>query len=121
MNISNLRGRLTTDPEVNYTKDGASVVSFTLAVPDRLGQRDKDGNFPADFIRCVMFGKEAEVMEAYGVKGTEIILTGKIKTGSYTKDDVKHFTTEVQSMYFEFVSGTKSKENNSKKQEKTGK
>lgn len=112
MNQVTLRGRLTADPEIRYTKDGDSVASFSLAVPDRMMKKDKDGNFPADFIRCVCFGKEAEVLESFAIKGTELLIMGKLKTGSYEKDGVKFFTTECQVIHFEFISGTKPKEEN---------
>lgn len=111
MNQCILRGRLTADCEVRYTKESETVVSFSLAIPDRMAQRDKDGNFPADFIKCVAFGKEAEVLAAYAIQGTEILVTtGKLKSGSYMKDDIKIFTTECQIVHFEFISGTKPKE-----------
>lgn len=113
MNQVILRGRLTTNPEIRYSRDGDPVASFSLAVPDRMAQKDKDGNFPADFIKCVAFNKEAEVLEAYAIQGTEILITmGKLKSGSYMKDDIKVFTTECQIIHFEFVSGTKPKEDN---------
>ena len=56
MNLTISRGRLTTDPEVRYTQDGDSVVSFVLAIPDRGRPKDKDGNFPADFVKMAVFG-----------------------------------------------------------------
>ena len=117
MNQVNLRGRLTDIPQIRYTKDGAAVASFSLAVADRLGQRDKDGNFPTDFIRCVAFNKEAEILESFAIKGTELLITGKLKSGSYTKDDVKFYTTECQIIFFEFISGTKQKEEKEEKKE----
>jgi len=111
MNQCILRGRLTTDPEIRYTKDGDPVASFSLAVPDRMGQKDKEGHFPVDFIKCCAFNKEAEVLQAYAVQGTEILVSmGKLRSGSYMKDDIKIFTTECQIIHFEFVSGTKPKE-----------
>lgn len=111
MNQCILRGRLTADPEIRYTKDGDPVASFSLAVPDRMGQKDKDGHFPADFIKCCAFNKEAEVLQAYAIQGTELLVSmGKLKSGSYMKDDTKIFTTECQIIHFEFVSGTKAKE-----------
>ena len=111
MNQVILRGRLTANPEIRYTKDGDSVASFSLAVPDRMGKKDKDGNFPADFIKCCAFNKEAEIIEAYAIQGTEILITmGKLKSGSYMKEDIKIFTTECQVIHFEFIGGTKPKQ-----------
>ena len=110
MNQVILRGRLTTNPVIRYSKDGSPVASFSIAVPDRMAQKDRDGNFPVDFIKCCAFGKEAEVLESYAIQGTEILITmGKLKSVSYMKDDIKIFTTECQIIHFEFVSGTKQK------------
>lgn len=105
MNICNFRGRLTTDPKFTQTDDNVCVCSFTLAVPNRFGKKQE-----ADFIRMVAFGKEGEVLEAYAVKGTELIVTGRLKTSSYEKNNSKHYTSEVHISNFEFVSGTKPKE-----------
>ena len=110
-----LRGRLTADPEIkNYMmKDGSTgtVADFTLAVPDRTAKRDENGNFQADFIRCSCFGRNAEIIQAFSMKGTEILITaGKLTSGSYNKEGITVFSTEVNIISYEFVSGTKSKE-----------
>lgn len=123
MNHVSLRGRLAAEIEThNYVaKDGSTgvVVAFTLAVPDRTAKKNADGNFPADFIRCSAFGKNAEVLEAYCTKGTEILITdAKLTSGSYTKDGVTVFSTEVNIITFEFVGGTKTKESTNEKREK---
>ena len=115
MNSVQLRGRLTADPEIkNYMmKDGSTgtVAAFTLAVPDRTAKRDENGNFQADFIRCSCFGRNAEIIEAFSMKGTEILITaGKLTSGSYNKEGITVFSTEVNISSYEFVSGTKSKE-----------
>lgn len=95
MNKIILMGRLTRDPEVRWTQGAHSqeqmcIARYTLAV-DR---RQKDGG--ADFPQIVSFGKAAEFAEKYFRKGTKIIVTGRIQTGSYTnRDGVKVYTTEV--------------------------
>lgn len=96
-------GRLTRDPEVRWTQPNSSqesmcIARYTLAV-DR---RTKDG--VADFISCVAFGRAGEFAEKYLKKGTKIILTGRIQTGSYTnKDGQKVYTTEVVAEDQEFA------------------
>lgn len=125
MNNVILRGRLTADVETHqFVKkaggDMGTVVSFSLAVPDRTGKRDKNGNFGADFIRCAAFGKNAEVLEAFALKGTEILISsGKLTSGSYEKDGVKVFAVEVQVLQFEFLSGTKTQDKEEKTEKKT--
>ena len=50
----------------------------------------------ADFIGCVAFGRSGEFAEKYFRKGTKVLVTGRIQTGSYTnRDGVKIYTTDV--------------------------
>lgn len=87
MNKVELIGRLTKDPEIRYTNGAESqaVARFTLAVDRR--RASQDGQREADFISCVCFGKTAEFSEKYLTKGIKIAVTGRIQTGSYTKQD----------------------------------
>lgn len=96
MNKVILMGRLTRDPEVRYSQgeNATAIARYTLAV-DRRFNRGGDEN-SADFIGCVAFGKSAEFAERYLHKGTKIVVTGRIQTGSYTnRDGVKVYTTDV--------------------------
>lgn len=83
MNKVILMGRLTRDPEMRYAQNenGTAVARYTLAVDRRF---KRDGEQDADFIGCVVFGKGAEFAEKYLSKGTKIVITGRIQTGSYT-------------------------------------
>ena len=104
MNKVELVGRLTRDPEVRYTQgeNASAIARFTIAVNRRF--KNDDGNYDADFINCVAFGKSAEFIEKYFGKGMAIGITGRIQTGSYTnKDGVKVYTTDVIVEESEFV------------------
>lgn len=104
MNKVELVGRLTRDPEVRYTtRESANVIArFSVAVNRRF--KNAEGNYDADFINCVAFGKTAEFIEKYFRKGMAIGLTGRIQTGSYTnKDGQKVYTTDVVVEETEFV------------------
>lgn len=92
MNRVNLCGRLTRNPELRATSTGMSVCSFTVAV-DR--PRNKDGVKEADFIRCKAFGKQGESIAYYKGKGDMIAVDGRLQTGSYEKDGIRHYTTDV--------------------------
>lgn len=100
MNKTILCGRLTDAPKVNKAGE-MTVARYTLAVDRRY---KKDGEATADFIGCVAFGKSAEFAEKYLNKGTKILVTGRIQTGSYTnKEGVKVYTTDVVVDEHEFV------------------
>ncbi|MDE5909581.1 MAG: single-stranded DNA-binding protein [Lachnospiraceae bacterium] len=104
MNKVILMGRLTRDPEVRYSQgeNALAIARYTLAV-DRRFNRNGDEN-TADFINCVAFGKSGEFAERYFRKGTKILVSGRIQTGSYTnKDGVKVYTTEVVAEDQEFA------------------
>lgn len=85
-------GRLTGDPEVAISQTGTKIAKYRLAVNR---QFKRDGQPEADFLNCVVFGKGAEFAEKYLHKGMKIAVEGRIQTGSYEKDGVKHYTTDV--------------------------
>ena len=104
MNKVELVARLCRDPEVRYSQgDNTSAVArFSVAANRRF--KNAEGNYDADFINCVAFGKTAEFIEKYFKKGMAIGISGRIQTGNYTnKDGVKVYTTDVVAEEVEFV------------------
>lgn len=104
MNKVQLVGRLTRDPEIRYShgENATATARFSVAVNRRF--KNSEGNYDADFINCVAFGKSAEFVEKYFKKGMAIGLTGRIQTGSYTnKDGQRVYTTDVVVEETEFV------------------
>ena len=91
MNKVILMGRLAADPVVRYTQgaEPMAIARYTLAV-DR---RTKDGG--ADFISCIAFRKAGEFAEKFLKKGTKVVISGHIQTGSYEKNGNKVYTTDV--------------------------
>ena len=86
MNSVELVGRLTRDPDVRE-----NVTSFTIAL-DREG---KDAG--ADFPRVVAFGRTAEIVQKFFVKGRLVSVEGSIRTGSYqNRKGETVSTTDVQ-------------------------
>lgn len=93
-------GRLVKDVELKGTT-AFQIARFTVAV-NRQFKKDE-----ADFINCVAFEKKAETIEKFFKKGSPINIEGRLQTGSYEKDGVKHFTTDVIVDNFEFVASSK--------------
>ena len=106
MNKTILLGRLVRDPEVRYSQGDNSTATARFSVAVNRKFKNAEGNYDADFINCVSFGKTAEFIEKYFRKGDMIALTGRIQTGSYTnKDGVKVYTTDVVVEEVEFAGG----------------
>lgn len=97
MNVVSLTGRLTRDPEVRHSNDLA-IAKFTIAV-DRPA-KEKATDFPS----VVCFGKVAENVGKYMVKGSQIAVVGRLQTGSYiNKEGQKVYTTDVVADRVEFI------------------
>lgn len=102
MNKAILIGNLTADPEVKTTTTGIPVATFTLAVGRNF--TNQSGEREADFIRCVSFRKQAEVIGQYLSKGSKVAVEGRIQTGSYdAPDGTKRYTTDIICENVEFL------------------
>lgn len=71
-------GRLTKDPELRITESGKSVVRFAIAINEKYGDKDN-----TTFVDCRAWGKTAESINKYFVKGKPIIINGKINSETY--------------------------------------
>lgn len=112
MNRVILLGRLVRDPEVRYmqNENQTAVAKYSLAVARKFKRENEPD---CDFINCVAFGKTAEFAEKYFHKGTKIVISGRIQTGSYTnKDGVKVYTTEVVIEEQEFAESKNANQSN---------
>ena len=109
MNKVVLIGRTTKSPELRYAPGtGTAVCRFTLAV-NRPYKKDE-----TDFINCVAFGKIAETIAQYVLKGRQVAITGSIRTGSYENNaGNKIYTTDVVLDGFEFIGNSNNNQGNS--------
>lgn len=108
MNRVVIMGRLTKDPDVRYSQgdNSMAIARYTLAVDRRRTKNQNEQQ--ADFITCVAFGKGGEFAEKYLRKGTKLVVSGRIQTGSYTnKDGQKVYTTDVVVEEQEFAESKK--------------
>lgn len=100
-------GRLTRDPEMKYStgENANAVARFGIAVSRRF--KNSNGEYDADFLNCVAFGKTAEFIEKYFTKGSMIAIVGRLQSGSYVnKDGVTVYTTDIVVEEVDFA-GTK--------------
>ena len=104
MNKVILAGRLARDPEVRYTQSGKAVASFALAVNRRFSRNGGDGQQTADFIPIVAWEKLAEICGNNLIKGSQIVVDGRMQVRSYdAQDGSKRYVTEVVANDIEFM------------------
>src|SRR5712692_5373684 len=92
-----LVGNLGRDAELRYTPSGAAVSTINMATTevwnDKSGQRQEK----TEWHRVVLWGKSAETLTEYLVKGKQIYVEGRIQTRQWDdKDGNKRYTTEIR-------------------------
>lgn len=90
MNQVALSGKLTKEPEVHITRNGESVVSFSLVVR-RPRMRDV-----VDFVDCVAWDDRADFIGRTFKKGDKVEVSGYITTRTFEKDGISRKVTEVK-------------------------
>lgn len=93
INRVTLSGRFTKKFDLRKTNNGMSVIKFTLAC-DRMKKKDEQET-KADFIRCIAWRQSAEYLERYAKRGMIVGVDGRIQTGSYEKNGITIYTTDV--------------------------
>ncbi|MGN7332986.1 single-stranded DNA-binding protein SsbA [Bacillus altitudinis] len=97
-----LVGRLTKDPELRYTPNGAAVATFTLAVNRTF--TNQSGEREADFINCVTWRRQAENVANFLKKGNLAGVDGRLQTRNYENQQGQRvFVTEVQAESVQFL------------------
>ena len=79
MNSWNFTGNLGGDAELRHTKAGTEVLQFTIATTAGYGERKS-----TSWARCTLFGKRADSLAPYLVKGQQVAITGEVKLHEWT-------------------------------------
>ena len=100
-----LVGNLGNDPEIRYTQGGMAIT--TLSVATTSVRKDKDGQQieKTEWHRVKLFGKLGEIAGEYLKKGRQVYIEGRLEYGSYEKDGVKHYTTDIVADEMQMIGG----------------
>lgn len=95
LNQCNFIGRLGKDVDMRYMPNGDAVASFSLAVGSQW--KDKSGNKQeaTEWVNVSAFGKLGEICGQYLKKGTQVFVSGRMKTEKYQKDGVDRYSTKI--------------------------
>lgn len=97
-----LIGCLTRDVDLRHTPQNQAVGQFTLAVNRNF--KNQNGEYDADFINCVIWGKSAENLANWAKKGNLVGITGRVQTRNYEGADGKRvYVTEVVAESFQLL------------------
>lgn len=99
-------GNLTHQPTTRSTAGGTCVLSFSVAVSDRVKDpaTGEWGDRP-NFVDCTMFGSRAESVARYLSKGMKVAVEGKLRYSTWeAQDGSKRSKLEVIVDEIEFMS-----------------
>lgn len=102
-------GRLGQKPDLKYLPSGSAVAEFSIACTEKFKDKGGQKQEKTEWIRCKVFGKQAESVAQYLDKGRECYVEGRLETRSWDKDGVKQYRTEVVASQVVFLGGGKSR------------
>ena len=90
-------GRLGKDPELRYMPNGGAVASLSIACSESWKDKSTgEKKERTEWVNLTAFGKLAEIIEKYVKKGSQIYVSGKMKTDKWKdKSDNTRYTTKV--------------------------
>jgi len=95
-NSVRLIGHLGEDPKVRKLDSGKTVANFTIATNEIYRDSSGEKQSETTWHKLVAWGKQAEIIENYVKKGSEIAVEGKLTNRSYDdKNGEKHYISEV--------------------------
>ena len=91
-----LIGRTGADVELKYTSNGKVVANFSLAINERFKNGDGEQRERVQWVRCVAWGRLAEVCGEFLTKGKRAYAEGRFQTRTYEdREGTEHTVSEV--------------------------
>lgn len=92
-----LIGNLGNDPEMVILENGNKLAKFSVATNESYKNAEGEKMTDTQWHNVVAWGKTAEIVENYLVKGKEVVIEGKLISRSYeTKEGEKRYITEIK-------------------------
>lgn len=102
LNHVTIAGRLARAPELKSLPSGQKVASFSIATSRKYTDKQGGKREDTEWHNMVAFGRTAEVLAQYVVKGQVLLVQGRLQTRSWDKDGIKQYRTEIVVDHFEF-------------------
>ena len=82
-----LMGHLTRDPQLSYLPSQVAVCDFGIATNRKWSGQDGNKQEEVCFVDCKMFGKRAEVIQKYSLKGDLLLVEGRLRLDTWKDAD----------------------------------
>ncbi len=99
-------GNLGRDPEIRYMPSGDAMANFSIACTDTFKGKTGERQERTEWVRIVMFGKQAEIAGEYLKKGSSVYIEGRLQTRKWqNKEGQDQYTTEIVADRMQMLGG----------------
>ena len=97
-------GNLGSDPETVFTQAGVAICTISVATSETWNDKNTgEKKEKTEWHRIKFFSKQAETIQQYMSKGSQIYVEGKNQTSSYEKDGIIRYSTDIIATTFQFI------------------
>ena len=99
INKAIILGYVWKDPTIRSTKNGNKIAQVDMVTESGYGEYKK-----SDWHKVIFYGKQADVVDSYVSKGTNLYVEGSIDYRKYTgKDGIEKYTTDIQGKMLQMI------------------
>jgi single-strand DNA-binding protein len=99
INKAIILGYVWKDPTIRSTKNGNKIAQVDMVTESGYGEYKK-----SDWHKVIFYGKQADVVDSYVSKGTNLYVEGSIDYRKYTgKDGIEKYTTDIKGQMLQMI------------------
>jgi len=92
-------GNVWKDPTIRSTKNDNKIAQVDMVTESGYGEYKK-----SDWHKVIFYGKQADVVDSYVTKGTNLYVEGSIDYRKYTgKDGIEKYTTDIKGYMLQMI------------------
>jgi len=104
INNVSIIGRLTRDAELNFTAGGNAVCKFSIAV-NRSRKSGDHYEEEANFFTVVVWGRQAESLNQYLLKGKQVAVSGELRQERWQQDGQNRYRIDIIANTIQLLGG----------------
>lgn len=95
INIAAISGNLGSDPELRYTQAGKPVLTFNVAVNERVPDGNGGWTDRVNWIKVTVWGNRGEALSKILSKGSKVAVTGRLRYEKWERNDETRSTVGI--------------------------
>lgn len=104
-------GNLTRDAELKSLPNGTDVLEFGIAVNERRKNQTGEWEDSPNYFDCSLYGKRAEGLSRYMVKGRKVAIEGKLQWRQWEKDGERRSKVSIVANEIDLMDNGKNVQN----------